>query len=129
MDAVDKWKIVLGVVYLLSALLILGIAYFIFLKRFKRAKLEALNTVSLITSRENVFKGKTRFLIVAPNNCLVKVDLLDHNEQLIRTLIEVQVENEEHPFDFDPAEFESGKYYLSLTSDNAKILRSITVEK
>ena len=86
-----------------------------------------MNGVSLITSRENIFSSKTKFLIVSPKVCKVKIDLLDEGENFIKTLVDEEVVNEELPFDFDPAEYNSGKYYLYLTADNARILRSITI--
>ena len=86
-----------------------------------------MSGVSLITSRENVFSSKTRFLIVSPEPCHVRIDLLDENEKFIETLVDEEINEEELPFDFDPAGYESGKYYLYLTAENAKILRSITI--
>ncbi|MBD3636782.1 MAG: hypothetical protein HUJ25_05515 [Crocinitomicaceae bacterium] len=129
MDSVDKWKIVLGVFYVITALVLCGVAYTMLIKRFKRNKLSALNAISLITSRDNVFSAKTRFLIVAPEACHVKVELMDANEKPIVTLVDQELTEEELPFDFDPAHYESGKYYLYLSTDNAKILRSITIVK
>ncbi|UKN02670.1 hypothetical protein K6119_03975 [Paracrocinitomix mangrovi] len=127
MDNISSTQIILGIFYLTGAIALVLAAYSIYLKRFKRNKLKALNTVSLITSRENIFAAKTRFLVVAPEVCHVKVDLLDADEKVIQTLIDQEITNEELPFDFDPTAYEAGKYYLYLNSDNANILRSITI--
>lgn len=129
MDQQAKWKIVLGILYVITALVLIGVAYYFYLKKFKRNKLVAMSGVSLITSRENIFKAKTRFLVVSPEKFQVRVDLLDENEVFISTLLDEKVINEELPFDFDPADYDSGKYYLYLTTDNAKILRSITIAR
>lgn len=127
MDQQQKWKIILGAFYLITAIVLVLVAYYFYIKKFKRAKLKSMSGVSLITSRENVFSKKTKFLIVSPSVVQVKVDLLNENEGFVKTLIDAEIADEELPFDFDPADYDSGKYYLSLTSDNAKILRSITI--
>ena len=129
MDNISSTDIILGIFYLTAAIMLSLAAYKMMLRKFKRKKLEALNTISLVTSRENIFATKTRFLIVAPTTCKVKVDLLDKDEKLISTLVDREITEEEYPFDFDPADYESGKYYLYLDSDNAKILRGITIAK
>ena len=127
MDQQQKWKIILGAFYLITAIVLILVAYYFYIKKYKRAKLESMSGVSLITSRENVFSQKTRFLIVSPAIVHVKIDLLNDKEEFVKTLVDEKILDEELPFDFDPADYDSGKYYLSLTSDNAKILRSITI--
>jgi hypothetical protein len=121
--------IVLGALYLSAALSLCIVAYKLFIRRFKRNKLVAMNSVSLVTSRENIFSGKTKFLLVVPTSCHVKVDLLDGDEKMLRTLVDEEIIQKEYPFDFDPTDLESGKYYLSLTAENVKILRGITIVK
>ena len=127
MDNISTTQILLGIFYLTAAVLLCFAGYRLMLKRFKRNKLEALNTVSLVTSRENVFTTKTQFLVLAPSVCHVKIDLLDHDEKLISTMVDQEITNQELPFNFDPTEYKPGKYYIYLTSDNAKILRGITI--
>jgi hypothetical protein len=129
MDGLSKWKLALGIFYVITAIVLFGTAYFIMIKRFKRNKLDAINTISLITSRQNIFKIKTQFLVLSPSPCSVKIDLLDEQEKFIETLLSEEIKEQELPFDFDPTNYESGKYYLSLTSESAKILRSITIAK
>ena len=127
MDQTQKWKIILGAFYVLTALTLILVAYYFYIKKYKRNKLKAMSGISLVTSRENVFSSKTRFLIVSPEVVHVKVDLLDENENLVKNLIDEEITNEELPFDFDPTEYQSGKYYLYLTAENARILRTITI--
>jgi len=127
MGELETIDIILGILYLSAALFLAFTAYRLFLKRFKKNKLEALDKVTLETSHNNTFSHKTKFLIASPSPANVKVDLLDMEEKHIKTLVDTYLETEELPFDFDPSEFKSGKYYLYLTSDNSKILRSITI--
>lgn len=127
MDNISTTQILLGIFYLTAAVLLCLTGYRLMLKRFKRNKLEALNTVSLVTSRENVFSAKTQFLVLTPTACQVKVDLLDKDEKLLATLVDQEITNEELPFNFDPTQYKAGKYYISLSSSNAKILRGITI--
>ena len=129
MGKLTTFDIILGVLYTTGAVLLLVAAYSLYLKRFKRAKLKAMNAVRLLTSNDNIFKSKTKFLIEAPTPCKVQIDLLDAEEQSIKVLIDKEITTEEFSFDFDPTAFEPGKYYLSLVSDNVKILRGITILK
>lgn len=127
MDNISTTQILLGIFYITAAVMLCFTGYRLMLKRFKKNKLEALNTVSLLTSRENVFATKTQFLVMAPSVCHVKIDLLDQDEKLITTMVDQEIVNQEHPFNFDPTEYKPGKYYIYLSSDNAKILRGITI--
>ena len=119
--------IALGVGYVSAALFLIIVAYQIYLKRYKRNKLEALSAVQLITSKENVFSNKTSFLIVSAHGKHVKIELLDEKEKVVDTLIDEEVISDEYPLDFDPTKYSSGKYYLYLTTDSAQILRGITI--
>ena len=51
MDGVNKWKIVLGTFYVITAVVLILVAYYFYIKKYKRNKLMAMNGVSLITSR------------------------------------------------------------------------------
>ncbi|MFT4600783.1 MAG: hypothetical protein ACI857_000960 [Arenicella sp.] len=129
MGKLTTFDIVLGVLYMTAAVALSVTAYSIYIKRFRRAKLHAMNKVTLVTSQYNVFKKATKFLVESPEPCAVKVELLNEKEELVECLVDVVVNNLEHPFDFDPSVYPEGKYYLYLTSDNAKILRGITISK
>lgn len=121
--------IILSVLYASAAILLLVTAYRLYLKKFNRAKLEAMNSIRLVTSRENVFSNPTKFLIEAPQAGHVRIDLLDENEKLVKTLIDQAINEEEFPFDFNPLDYQAGKYYLYLTTSNAKIQRGISIVK
>lgn len=120
-------EIILGAFYLTGAISLCIVAYVLYIKRFKRNKLMAMNSVSLVTSKENEFHSPTKFLLVVPTPGHIKVDLLDKDENIVKTLVDEEIVQEEFPFDFDPTGLEKGKYYIYLTADNAKILRGITI--
>lgn len=117
------------ILYTTGTILTLTVAYLFYIKRFKRAKLEALNNVSLITSRNDKFSAKTDFLIVSPKKEKVKLTLLDEQEQELQVLFDDMVEHGEQKVVFDPITMNNGIYFLSLNSANANILRRIKIEK
>ena len=127
MGKLTTLDIVLSILYASAAVLLLVTAYRLYLRRFKRAKLEAMNSIRLVTSRDNVFSTPTKFLLECPLAGHVKLDLLNENEEVIKTLIDQAIDQEEFPFDFNPLDFEPGKYYLYLTTSNAKIQRGISI--
>jgi hypothetical protein len=129
MGKLTSLDIILGILYSTGAIMLIATAYMLYIRKYKRAKLEAMNAVRLVTSRDNIFVSKTKFLIESPLVCKVQVDLLDGKEKLIQTLFNEEITNGEYSFDFDPNQFEPGKYFLSLTTSNASILRGIQIRK
>ncbi|MBN4072604.1 hypothetical protein JYT74_01060 [Crocinitomix catalasitica] len=130
MEGATTQQVILGILYATGAIVLLIAAYLAFIKRFRRAKLEALSgTIELITSHENIFSEKTQFLLITPQQKEVKVSLLDENEALIHVLTEGDFSEGEHPFDFDPSELTEGKYYLYLESVDTNILRRIFINR
>lgn len=129
MGKLTSLDIILGILYSTAAIMLISTAYMLYIRKFKRAKLEAMNAVRLITSRDNIFESKTKFLIESPLVCEVQVDLLDDAETLIQNLFKEEISGGEYSFDFDPTQFEPGKYFLSLTTSNASILRGIQIKK
>lgn len=119
--------VILSIVFIATAIGILIIAYILFIKRFKRAKMVSLNNIKLVTSHYNIFKTKTKFLVENPECCGFKIELKDMNEKSIAVLVDKIESEEEFPFDFDPSLYEKGKYSLYLTSENVKIQRIITI--
>ena len=128
MGKLTSVDIILGVLYISAALFLCIVAYMLFIKRFKRSKLEALNAVGLITSQNNNFKQPTKFLITSAEGKRVRIALLDGEEKEVSVLIDQEINQDEYPLEFNPALYDSGKYYLYLTTANASILRSITIE-
>ena len=122
-------EIVLGIFYITASLSLIIAAYMLYIRRFKRNKLVAMNTISLVTSKENIFSSPTKFLLIMPTPGHVKIELLNQEEKVVSTLIDEEIAQEEYPIEFDPVLYDSGKYYIYLTTDNAKILRGITITR
>lgn len=119
--------VILSILLITGAILTLVTAYVLFIKKYKRAKMVSMNNVRLVTSQDNVFRTKTKFLIENPESVSVKVELQDEKENTVAVLVDEMAGTEEFPFDFDPALYEKGKYYLYLSSENVKIQRIITI--
>lgn len=122
-------EILLIVFYITGAILLMITAYLLYIKKYKRGTLEALNNVIFITSRYDKYNAKTQFLIDLPRNSKVDLVLLDQKENLVKELLNKDLEAGQHKVEFDPADYENGIYFLSLKTENANMLRKITIEK
>ena len=122
-------EVVLLFLYITGAIALLITSYVYYLKKFKRNKLEALNQITLETSIENRFTGKTQFLIIAPKKENVIFELLDLEENKIDDILTLSEIEGQFPVKFDASKYEAGKYFLYLKTDNTKILRKITILK
>jgi len=125
-DTADVIRIIF---YVTGALLLMITAYALFLRKYKRGTLEALNNVVFITSRYDKYHSKTQFLIDLPRQSHVELYLLDKNEGLVKSLLNAELEVGQHKIEFDPLVYDNGIYYLSLKTNNASMLRKITIEK
>ncbi len=101
----------------------------LYIKRYKRNKLLAVNEVTFTTSRYNVYKKKTQFLIELSANMPVKLTLLDEDEQELKVLLDEELYAGENVTDFDPSDLKDGNYYLSLKTEGTSILRRIQIAK
>ncbi len=129
MEAESSSVILKVLAFLVLFIGLVGLVVGIYTGKFRRKKLSQISAIEFITSLENVFIGKTQFLVVAGRPARVNLKLLDQNEGELRTLLDEELGVGEHPVHFDPAGLESGKYYLSLESNDTKILRRIHIEK
>lgn len=126
-DQVSNYEIIMGILYGVTAIVLLFTAYVLFIKRYKVQKTEAVNNIEFITSRYNIFTESAQFLFVVPNLSHIKLEVLDENEQYLNTLVDTEYEEGEHIFYFDINQFKSGIYFLKLTSENVNILRKIKI--
>ena len=126
-DVNVRRQIFLMIMYCSGGLLLLITAYVLYIKRFKRAKLEAINNISLQTSRNDVFNQITEFLIISPIIEFVTLKLLNEKEEEIEVLFEGEINAIDQKVTFKPKSYEPGIYYLSLRSKSANILRKIRV--
>lgn len=124
-ESIDTARIFL---YVTGALLLLIAAYRIYLLKFRKGVLEAMNNVRFVTSRYDRYSARTQFMIDLPKPSAVELTLLDASESRISDLLNGPMEAGQHTIMFDPSDFNNGIYYLSLRTDNASILRKITIE-
>ena len=129
MGKFETVDIIFGILYTTGAILLLVASYMLYIKRYKNNKLLAVNEVTFTTSRYNVFKKKTQFLIELSGNMHVKLVLLDEQEQELEVLLEDELYQGENVTDFDPSNLEDGNYYLSLKTEGTSILRRIQIAK
>lgn len=129
MEPFTSKEIVIGVLYGTGALLLLITAYVLFIRKKNRGKLEAMNDLKFETSRSNVFVSKTQFLLTLAQFEHVRIEVLSIDESPVKLLLDKELPQGQHIIDFDPSDFEEGKYYLSLRTENTNILRKITISK
>lgn len=123
-------ELVIGALYGTGALLLLIAAYVLYIRKVRnRGRFEAANQIRFETSLNNIFTVKTQFLITFTAQEHARLDLLNENEEYIKTLLDEDLSEGEHIVDFNPAEFDAGKYYLSLKTQTTSILRKITISE
>lgn len=128
MNLFDSTRIILTILYITGAIFLLVVSYMLYIKRFKKSKLLAVNEVVFTTSRYDTFEVKTQFLIELSENMLVTLKILDADEQEVRTLLNKELNKGQNVLDFYPAEFEDGIYFLSLETTGTLITRKIKIK-
>lgn len=129
MGKLETSDIIFGILYASAAIMLLIVSYRLFIRRFKRNKLVAMSEVTLTTSRYDVYKSPTQFLIELSENLHVKLSLLDEDEKELRVISEADMYKGENVVDFDPLYLDEGIYYLYLKTENSSILRKIRIAK
>ena len=119
--------IVMGILYALTAVVLIVTAYIIYTKQFQRKKMEAVESINFITAQYNIYKEKTQLLIESPSDIKVRLDLLDDKEELVSNLLDEVLERGEHIIIFDPQMYPQGQYYFNLKSDTTTILKKIKI--
>lgn len=125
----ESSDIILGILYASAAIFLFVASYRLYLKRFKRSKLLAVNEVIFTTSRYDGYSSKTQFLIELTNATKVCIRLLDENEVEVAELLNDELPKGENVLDFDPVLYSEGVYYLSLITEGTTILRRIKILK
>lgn len=126
----DTVEVLIIILYITGAVLLMVTAYLIYLRKYRRrGRMEMMNNIEFRTSRYDVYHTKTQFLLQLPKPCNVSLTLLDAAEKPVKELLQGELSPGLHTIIFDPAELENGIYFLSLKTDNASVLRKITVEK
>lgn len=123
----ESSDIIFGILYASAAIFLFVASYMIYIKRFRRNKLVAIDEVVFSTSRYDQYSAKTQFLIELATANHVKVKLMNANEEDLAVLIDADMPAGENVMDFDPTLFENGVYYLSLITEGTTILRRIKI--
>lgn len=123
----STYDVVMGVLYGITAAVLLVTAYIIYTKQFRRQKMEAVQTVNFVTAQYNIYKTKTQLLVEVPVAMQIHVMLLDGREVLVADLLNRELEKGEHIIDFDPTEYENGNYFFKLVSPSSQILKKIII--
>jgi hypothetical protein len=123
----NTYDVVMGVLYAITAIVLLVTAYIIYTKQFRRQKMEAVQTVNFITAQYNIYKTKTQLLVEVPVMMEVVVRLLDADEKSVIDLLNGELSKGEHIIEFDPTNYENGNYFLKLESPTTQILKKITI--
>lgn len=129
MGGLETSDVILAILYVTGAILLFITSYMLFIKRFKKGQLQAINDVILNTSRYDVYKSKTQFMIELTEKAHVQLSLLNEEEKELDVLLDGELEGGENVVDFDPTNLDDGIYYLSLKSESASLLRKITIAK
>ncbi len=125
-DATTK-EMIMGVLYGITAAVLLVTAYIYYTKRFRINKLEAVDQLQFITAQYHIYQEKTQLLIDLNTEMHVKLDLLDEDENLVKNLIDKSLTVGEHIIVFDPELYDNGIYYFNLNSVSTSILKKIRI--
>ena len=127
LNDVNAFDIVMGLVYGVSAIVLVISAFVIYTRQFRRKKMEAINKLEFITSRYNVYTEQSQFLFKVPFNMVIQLDLLDEQENVVESLVNDEFTLGEHIYEFNVEKYNNGLYYLKLTADNVDMLRKIKI--
>lgn len=121
--------VIMGFLYGITAVTLLVTAYILYIKRFKRQKMEAVATVNFVTAKYNIYKTKTQLLVEVPVEMSVKLLLLDSGEQIVKELLNKVLDKGEHIIVFDPNDYDNGNYFFKLESPSTQILKKIAINR
>ncbi len=124
---VTAFDVVMGIVYAVTAVVLIATAFILITRKYRVSKLEAVNKLEFITSRYNVYTNNTQFLFKVPFEMPVLLTLLDENRNPIEVLIKEKYGVGEHIYEFDIHKYSNGLFYLQLEADNVDMLRKIKI--
>lgn len=124
----SAFDVIMGVVYGITALVLIITSYILFTRRFRKQKMEAVNKLEFITSRYNIYKENSQFLFNVPFKMHILLNLLNESDEVIEVLVDSEFEEGEHVYDFKVDSFPNGHYFLQLKADNVDMLRKISVQ-
>jgi len=119
--------ILMGVVYGVTAFVLIVVSFILFTRKYRRQKMEAINSLEFITSRYNIYKENAQFMFNVPYSMEIVVRLLDENDKEIDVLVNKVYEEGEHVYNFNVSNYPNGVYFLELKADNVNMLRKIKI--
>jgi hypothetical protein len=123
----SAYDVIMGIVYGITALVLMITSYIVFTRKFRRQKMEAVNKLEFITSRYNVYTENSQFLFIVPFKMAIDLRLLDEDEKEIEILVNEDYEIGEHIYMFNVNLYNNGIYFLKLSADNVEMLRKIKI--
>ncbi|MFK8044175.1 MAG: hypothetical protein AB8B72_01670 [Crocinitomicaceae bacterium] len=125
----STYDMVMGVLYGITAIVLIVVSYIIYTKQFRRQKMEAVSTVGFVTAQYNIYKTKTQLLVDVPDEMNVKIELLDNKEVVVTNLLDENLQKGEHIVEFDPTLYSKGNYFLLLKAPTTRILKKIIISE
>ena len=129
LNNVSTYDVVMGLLYGITAVVLLVTAYLLYTKQFRRKKMEAVETINFVTAQYDIYKEKTQLLVEVPSEMLVKVMLLDKDENIVKLLLNSVLGKGEHIINFEPEQFDNGNYFFKMESPSSQILKKIINRK
>ena len=124
----SAFDVIMGVVYGITAFVLVITSYILFTRRFRRQKMEAINKLEFITSRYNIYKENSQFLFNVPFKMKINLFLLNETNDIIAVLVDAEFDSGEHIYNFNVDSFPNGHYFLQLKADNVDMLRKISIQ-
>ena len=124
----SAFDVIMGIVYGITAFVLVITSYILFTRRFRRQKMEAVNKLEFITSRYNIYKENSQFLFNVPFKMQINLNLLNEADEVTAVLVDAEFEKGEHVYNFNVDSFPNGHYFLQLKADNVDMLRKISIQ-
>jgi hypothetical protein len=124
----SAFDVIMGIVYGITAFVLVITSYILFTRRFRRQKMEAINKLEFITSRYNIYKENSQFLFNVPFKMQINLFLLNETDDVIAVLVDAEFESGEHVYSFNVDSFPNGHYFLQLKANNVDMLRKISIQ-
>jgi hypothetical protein len=116
-----------GIVYGITAIVLMITSYVLFTRKYRASKTEVVNTLEFITSRYNIYTENVQFLYKVPFKMHISLNLVDENENIVEVLTNSEFSEGEHVIKFESSKYANGFYFLELKAENINLLRKIKI--
>ena len=127
LNDVNSQDIFRGIVYGITAIVLMITSYVLFTKKYRASKTEVVNKLEFITSRYNIYTENVQFLYKVPFKMHISLNLVDENEKIVAVLTDGEFVEGEHVFKFESSKYDNGFYFLDLKAENINLLRKIKI--